>query len=99
MLVSVLLLVPVCPHSVALAGPHTYRCSFVPFAAHSRLSLSVCWSPLVAARLCPLGCAGSCYLVALVWLSLVLVGIHLGSFVLVQLLFELVWALSCSFML
>jgi hypothetical protein len=57
--------------------------------------------PFVSTRLCwfPLSCACLRYLVALVWLSLVLVGVRLGLFVLVWLLFALVWASLCSFML
>jgi hypothetical protein len=89
----------ICPHSVALAGPPAYHCSFVPFTARLCSSPFIHWSPFIPTRLCPLSCACSRYLVALVWLLLVLVGVGLGLFVLVQLLFTLVWASSCSFML
>jgi len=63
MLISVLLLVPVCPRSIALAGPCAYRCLIMPFATCLCLSPFVCWSPFVPTHLCPLGCAGSVVLV------------------------------------
>jgi hypothetical protein len=97
--------VPVCPHSVALAGSRAYRCSFVLFAARP------CPLPLVRARLhsfagprlSPPICVRSVVLVPVRLCCprylVVLVGVRLGSFVLVWLLFALIWASSCSFML
>ena len=70
-------------------------CTLPSLSIRSCSSPFVCWSPFVPGRLCPLGCVCPRYLVVLVWLSLVLVGVHLGLFVLVWPLFVLVWACLC----
>jgi hypothetical protein len=85
----------VCPCSVALAGPRAHRHLFMPFTTCACPLPLVCaclrslagprLSPPVCVRLCwfPLGCACPRCLVAFVWLLLVLVGVCLGSFVLI----------------
>ena len=60
---------------------HVFRCMLISIC----LLAPVCPCPFVSTQLCwfLLGCTCSCYLIALVWLSLMLIGVHLGLFVLV----------------
>ena len=85
-------------HSLPVPVPNLVRLCLRTLPSLSVRSCSspfVCWSPFVPGRLCPLGCVYPRYLVVLVWLSLVLVGVHLGLFVLVRPLFVLIWACLC----
>ena len=70
-------------------------CTLPSLSVHLCSSPFICWSPFVPGCLCLLSCVCPHYLVVLVWLSLVLVGVHLGLFVLVQPLFALIWACLC----
>ena len=106
-----LLLIHACLHS--FAGPHFPlicpplsctgwpSCSLLLVCAlcHSFMLITLCFLVLVCPCPCLLGCACPYYLVVLVWLSLMLIGVCLGSFVVTWLLFVLVCALLCSFML
>ena len=57
-------------------------------------TLFICTS-FVSGHLCLLGCTCPHYLVMLLWLLLVLIGVCLGLFVLVQPLFMLIWSCLC----
>ena len=84
---------------VLFACAHARSCSSMPVHTAVPLCSFVLVSIHLLVPICPwlflLSCVCPHYLVVLVWLSLVLVGVHLGLFVLVQPLFALIWACLC----
>src|ERR1700689_813803 len=76
------------PFMLVSAGPHLsplicllHWLALVLITAHSCSSPFVCWSPFIPARLCPLGCAGSCSVVLVPATWLCLFGFRLCSLV------------------